>query len=395
MKRLALMVLFYSVTILVAILIAFSLGTCAKKNASNFITATYTGPFPGKIAVVTGTIDQGEEEFFSAEQLVAKYGSNKIVHVTWPDNYMAEREYMVTIVAKLAVDREIKALIINQAVPGTIAAVDKLKDIRKDVFIVLCSPLEHPLATSRRSNLVLNTNEQDMAEPMVMQAKKQGAKTFVHYSFPRHMSIVMLASRRDNIRAACAKEGILFVDAHIPDPGADAGIDGAGEFILQDVSRMVTRYGANTAFFSTSCAMQIPLINGVMNTKAIYPQPCNPSPFHGFPGAFGLESIGLDINRMVDETRKVTTANNMTGRFSNYPVPLPMAFTHAGVEYAIRWINGQVPKTAIDDTALLECFSAYVREMTGENIAAQIVSYSENGQSLNNFKSVLMDYLTY
>ena len=79
----------------------------------------------GKVAIVTNTVSQNEEEYRSAQEMVKKYG-DRIVHVTWPDNFMAEQEQMVSIVAKLAYDPEIKALIINQAVPGTNAAVDKL-----------------------------------------------------------------------------------------------------------------------------------------------------------------------------------------------------------------------------------------------------------------------------
>ncbi|GAB1399853.1 hypothetical protein MASR1M66_13070 [Aminivibrio sp.] len=56
---------------------------------------------PGKVAIVTNTVSQNEEEYRSAQEMVAKYGE-RIVHVTWPDNFMAEQEQMVSVVAKLA-----------------------------------------------------------------------------------------------------------------------------------------------------------------------------------------------------------------------------------------------------------------------------------------------------
>ena len=382
---------------LVCLIAAGAMMSCTRNEpaAAGARVAATDGPFPGKIAIITNTIDQNEEEVRSAEQLVRKYGADKVIHALWPVNFMAEQEQMVTTVARIADDPDIKALIINQAVPGTMAAVDKLLETRDDIFIVLCTPQENPPDVARRSNLIFNINELDMGEPMVMQAKSQGATTFVHYSFPRHMSIVMLAARRDAIRQTCEREGLLYVDATAPDPTGDAGVTGAQQFILEDVPRMVERYGTDTAFFSTNCAMQIPLITGVMNTKAIYPQPCCPSPFHGFPTALGLEAIGLDVGRMVAETRKVAEENGMLGRLSTYPVPLAMTFTNVGAEYAIKWINGEVSKTSIDDNVLLGCFDDYVIEMTGASIAAQMISYSENNAKLDNFKLVMMDYLTY
>ncbi|MEG1972020.1 MAG: DUF3798 domain-containing protein, partial [Oscillospiraceae bacterium] len=143
--------------------------------------ATTEGKF--KVAIVTNTVSQNEEEYRSAQALVTKYGPEKIVHVTWPDNFMAEQEQMVSIVAKLASDPDLTGLVINQAVPGTNAAVDKLKETRDDIFIVYCTPQENPPDVSSRANLIIQPDEYGMGYAMPTQAKKLGAKTFVHYSF--------------------------------------------------------------------------------------------------------------------------------------------------------------------------------------------------------------------
>jgi hypothetical protein len=39
--------------------------------------------------------------------------------------------------------------------------------------------------------------------------------------------------------------------------------------------------------------------------------------------------------------------------------------------------------------------SAYIRDMVGEDITVNMVAYAEGGQSYDNFKLVLVDYLTY
>ena len=97
----------------------------------------------GKVAIVTNTVSQNEEEYRSAEEMSKKYG-DRIVHVTWPDNFMTEQEQMITTVSKLAADPDVKAIVINQAVPGTNAAIDKLKETRDDILVIYGTPRRTP-----------------------------------------------------------------------------------------------------------------------------------------------------------------------------------------------------------------------------------------------------------
>ena len=375
---------------LFAIAIALAMMSCDSDD----MTSITNLPFPGKIAVITNTVDQNEEEFRSAEALYSKYGENKVIHVTWPLYFMSEQEQMVTTVARLGADKDIKAIIINQAVPGTNAAIDKLKETRDDIFIVYCSPNENPQDISARANLIMMPNEIAMGEPMVQQAKDMGAEVFVHYSFPRHMSQTMLSTRRDRISAECTRLGITFVNAEdVPDP-VD-GVTITQQYILDDVPKMIELYGKDTAFFSTNCAIQIALIHAVANGGAIYPQPCCPSPLHGFTAALGIETNGINIKRTISDTRKVLASKNELGRLSTWPVPASMLWTGAGVEYAIRWINGQVPKAGIDDVVLKECMSEYIKEAAGEDLGVSMTSYSEASVTYDNYKMLLLDYLTY
>jgi hypothetical protein len=348
-------------------------------------------------------VAQNEEEFRAAQHLQRKYGTEKIIHVTWPTNFMAEQEQMVTIAARLAADKDVKALIINQAVPGTNAAVDKFLETKKrdDVFIVYCTPQENPPDVSKRANVILIPNELDMGPAMVKQAKKLGAKVFVHYSFPRHMSQVLLSGRRDLIRQTCASEGLQYVDATSPDPTGDSGVTGSQQFILEDVPKMIARYGKDTAFFSTNCSQQIPLIKAIVDAGGIYPQPCCPSPYHGFPSALGIaiqkaDGSGMvDINDMIAETRKILASKNEIGRVSTWPVPASMTWTNAGAEYAIKWIKGEVPKTGIDQKVLMECITKYAKEVTGANVDITIKPYTEGATTYANYLMPLMGYLTY
>ena len=350
-----------------------------------------------KVGIVTNTVSQNEEEYRSAQAMVEKYGKDRIVHVTWPDNFITEQEQMITTVTKLGADPDIKAIIINQAVAGTNAAVDKLKETRDDIFIIYGTPAENPEDIATRADLLLQPNELDMGPAMVEQAKKLGAKTFVHYSFPRHMSMVLLSQRRDLIKQSCIEAGLEFVDATAPDPTGESGIPGAQQYILEDVPKMVEKYGADTAFFSTNCSMQVPLIKACVDLKAIYPQPCCPSPFHGYPAALGLISeekgdsaIVLGTQYIIDQTTAKLKEAGCLGRFSTWPVPVSMMITVAGTEYAFQVINGNVSADALDLSELGRLMENYA------GVKIDMTSYTDkNGKVYDNYKFIMMDFLTY
>lgn len=347
----------------------------------------------GKVAIITNTVSQNEEEYRSAELMTAKYG-DRIVHVTWPDNFMAEQEQMITTVSKLAADPEIKAIVINQAVPGTNPAIDKLLETRDDMFIVYATPQENPEDVAVRADIIMQPNELDMGPAMVELAYEMGAKTFVHYSFPRHMAQIMLSGRRDLMMAKCEELGIQFVDATAPDPTGDSGTAGAQQFILEDVPKMVAQYGKDTAFFSTNCAMQVPLIKACVEEGAMYPQPCCPSPYHGYPTALGLVAEGdsaaaITVEEIVAQTTAALEAAGVLGRFGTWPVPTSMMMTVAGTEYAIDWIDGE-----ITDRLDVDALTTRMGEYAGRDCTVSPY-VDEAGTSYDNYLLIMMDYLVY
>jgi hypothetical protein len=378
------------ISLLLTLMMVLPLASCTQPAQT---PAGDTGDFQGKIAIVTNTLSQNEEEYRSAELMVKRYGEDKIVHQLWPDNFMTEQEQMISTIAKIGSDPEVKVLIINQAVPGTNAAVDKLLETRDDMFIVYCTPQENPPDVAQRADLILNPDELKMGDNIPVQAKKLGAETLVHYSFPRHLSIVMIAARREIMIEKCKEIGLEFHDASAPDPTSDVGVPGAQQFILEDVPKLVDRFGKNTAFFSTNCSMQTPLIKACVDEGAIYPQPCCPSPYHGFPTALGIESISKDFSvegmaLVVSETAKALKEKGVLGRFSTWPVPVAMMNTIASTEYAIEWLKGNVGDEL--DVKLLEEKMAEYAKLT-----VTTSPYTEEGLEIPHFRLIMMDFLTY
>jgi len=351
--------------------------------------------FPGKIVIVTDHSSVNKDDFSSPDRLIKKYGSEKIIHVAWPKAYLTEPHKMADLFLSFAADMEIKALIISQAAPGTNAAIDELGKQRKDIFIVCCTIQEPAVETVRRANLLFDPNQPGMGAAMVKQVKKQGAKVLVHYSFPRHLAVKSFAIRKNMIDKTCKAEGILFLDREIPDPADKDGFDKAQQFILEDVPELVAKYGEDTAFFCTNCHMQIPLIKAVIDCHAIYPQPCCPSPMHGYLEALEIKDSGGSLSCLIGEASRIAAEKNMTDRLSTWPVSASMLFTNAGAEYAIKWINGEVPKKAIDDEALMKCMDSVIIEAVGEESSVLMTSCTEEGITHKNYKLVLMSYLDF
>jgi len=360
--------------------------------------------FPGLIAIVTNTIDQNEEEFRSAEALVERFGADRVLHRTWPVNFGAEGEMMISILTDLASNLDVGAIIINQAVINTNAAIDAVRDIRgDDIFIGVANPAEDPGDVYARVDLALDVNNPAIGQRLAEQAIAMGAETIAHYSFPRHMAVATLAARRDIMRETAEAAGLRFVELPSPDPLEDGGMAASQLFISQDVGRQVEYLGVNTVFFSTNCGQQIPLLQQLLEYGAMYAQPCCPSPFHAFPQALGLaaegtEAVGLfSISEIIELTRAAINERGLSGRFSNWAVPASMAHTEVNFMYAVEWLNGNVSREVgyVDEAVLLRLYGDYIERMTGERSYPEMSQLQVGDDTFSTIYVFLLPYLMY
>lgn len=340
------------------------------------------GELDFKVGILTGTVSQGEDEYIGAERMLKKYGPSKIIHKTYPDNFMTEQETTVTQILEMANDPEVKAIVIGQAVPGTLPAIKKARLRREDLVFILVAPQEDPEQIAQYADLAMQTDDLMRGRTIVEEAKAMGAKTFVHYTFPRHMSMEILSRRRDIMRATAAKIGIQFVDANAPDPTGDQGIAGAQKFILEDVPRKHAEFGKDTAVFSTNCSMQEPLIRASLDGGGIFPEQCCPSPTHGYPGALGIEiseETAGDMAKIREQIGLKIAERGLQGRFGTWLTSMHIVMIETAVELAKGKIHG---KLALDDLGVVKG----MLEQVG-NIKVELGPF--NGH--NNFLMVISD----
>ena len=327
-------------------------GSDTKNAAADFGTSGLDLGF--KIGVMTGTVSQGEDEYRGAEAVIKRYGSKQIRHVTYPDNFMTEQEAMISQILNLAGDKEVKAMVIAQGVPGTMAAIKRVREFRPDIKFLVYEPHEDPHQIAEYADVCIMPDQLKRGDSIVQLAHDMGAMTFVHYSFPRHMSQEIISRRARIMEDKCAALGMTFVFANAPDPTGDQGLPGAQKFILEDVPREVEKYGQDTAFFSTNCGMQEPLIRSTVDNHAIMPEQCCPSPTHGYPGALGIaisEDDAGDMAKIREAIHAKIEAAGNSGRMGSWPVSVGMVAIDALTEHAIAVVNGEV---AVDDQTAIQ-----------------------------------------
>ena len=314
-----------------------------------------------KIAILTGTASQGEEEIRAAERAIATYGAEHIVHDTYPDNFMAESETTISKLIAFASDPEVKAIVMCQAVPGASPAFNKIREMRDDLILIAGVPQEDPKTISAAADIVLYADEIGQGDTIIETIANWECDIFVHYSFPRHLAMETIAARKSVFEANCEALGIQYVEATAPDPTGDAGTAGAQQFILEDVPLKMKEFeGKKVAFFSTNCAMQEALQTAVLaQPNAYYPQPCCPSPYHAFPASLGLEAlqVGGDDTDALKQIAAKLNENGAAGRFSTWPTPVNMAIIDMAVKYAKGYMDGEI--TSKNDAAIInEMFQA-------------------------------------
>jgi len=366
----------------------------------------------GKVAIVTVGYNTSAEEIGFIRNLQTQFGFENIIHKMWPGDFFQEAEVMVDVLQEIAADPDVRILIIKQAVANTNAAVRSFREVRDDVFIVYGSPAEDHSEAVMLADLILGTNDILSGEAIVMQAKSMGAETIIHYSFPRHMAIPLLAAKRDVMKEVAGREGLQFVEIEAPDPFQAYGTTDLQAFLMYDVPRQVEKFGNNTAFFGTSCGMQTSLISHVVETGAIFPQPCCPSPLHGFPAALGIadrvytgefgehnEEIVL-MRKVIDivaDTRAVLDEKGLGGRLSTWAVPAASMWSAIGVAYAIEWLNGNVPQEhgVIDLAVLARLADHYVENAVGTPLGASLEFLEHDGRIYSNFVLMMVGFLTF
>lgn len=281
------------VSLLLALIMAFSLVACGEKKDNTV---------PYKIGIVTGSVSQSEDDRRGAEAFQKEYGEDMVQLAIYPDNFTEETETTIQSIVNLSADPLMKAIIVNQAVPGTTEAFRKIKETRPDIICIAGEAHEDLPEIGSAADLVTNNDFVSRGYLIIRTAHELGCDTFVHISFPRHMSYETMSRRVAIMKAACEEFGMKFVLETAPDPTSDVGVSGAQAYILEQVPAWVEKYGQKAAYFCTNDAHTEPLLKRLLECGGYFIEADLPSPLMGYPGA-----LGIDLTEEAGDFEKILT----------------------------------------------------------------------------------------
>ena len=306
-----------------------------------------------KIGIVTGTVSQSEDDRRGAEAFQAMYGEDRVVLATYPDNFTDEVETTIQKIAGLADDPDIKAIVVNQAVPGTTEAFRQVKERRPDIICIAGESHEDLPEIGSAADLVCNNDFVARGYLIIRTAHELGCTDFVHISFPRHMAYETMSRRVAVMQKACEEFGMEFHQETAPDPTSDVGVAGAQAYILEKVPEWVQKYGTETAYFCTNDAHTEPLLKQLFEYGGYFIEADLPSPLMGYPGALGLdltEEAG-DFEKILAKVESAVVEAGGAGRFGTWAYSYGYTTSAGLAQHAMNVINGESDLSDMDDIA--------------------------------------------
>ena len=347
------MAMLFSMTVSAASIESIELDEETTETAADETEETTDAAGDYHIGIVTGSVSQSEDDRRGAEAFQAMYGEDRVTLAIYPDNFTEELETTIQTIVNLSDDPEMKAIIVNQAVPGTTEAFRQIKERRPDILCIAGESHEDLPEIGSAADLVCNNDFVARGYLIIRTAHELGCDTFVHISFPRHLSYETMSRRLAIMKAACEEFGMEFVMETAPDPTTDVGVPGAQAYILEHVPEWVEKYGQNSAYFCTNDAHTEPLLKQLLEYGGYFIEADLPSPLMGYPGALGLdltEEAG-DFEKILAKVEAAVVEKGGAGRFGTWAYSYGYT-TSAGLEqHAMNVIDGVSEIDNIDDIA--------------------------------------------
>jgi hypothetical protein len=340
------------------------------------------------IAIVTGSVSQSEDDRRGAEAFQAKYGEDVVQLAIYPDNFMDEAETTIQTIVNFTDDPLVKAIIVNQAVPGTAEAFRQVKERRPDILCIAGESHEDLPVIGEAADLVCNNDFVARGYLMIRTAHELGCDTFVHISFPRHMSYETMSRRVAVMQAACDEFGMKFVLETAPDPLSDVGQAGAQQYILEKAPEWIEQYGKNSAFFCTNDAHTEPLLKQLLAYGGYFIEADLPSPLMGYPGALGIDLTDAngDFEKILATVESAVCEQGGEGRFGTWAYSYGYTVSAGLAQHAYNVITGASELDEIEDIA-----DAYAEFSPGANWNGSSYTNAETGVKSENIFLVYQD----
>lgn len=381
--------------LMLAVMVLTLVTGCGSSNGSESQTTgdqaanTETGE-AYHIAIVTPTLSISEDEYRAGEEMAKKY-PDIVKHLTLPENFSEEIETGISTIVSAADDPLMKAVIIASGQSGLIPAMQQIKEKNPEILTISAAIYDETDQMAENIDLNLDTDQIKRGSEIAQKAYDMGAKTFIHYSFPTHLSKPLISGRKDAMKAKAEELGMTWVEVETPDPQTGDSREAMQQFLREDIPRQIEKYGPDTNIFGTNCPMYDVIIDEAFKLKYMVAEQCCPTPTQAYPTVLGLEISEEDstnwekLNQMITEK---AAAADMTGRLSGWPMSTSVFLPEMATYIAMEYIEDNGYNYC--DTANLQ---ALAKEKFGYDVEFAPIDYE--GTSYDNYIGFIMESIYY
>lgn len=339
-----------------------------------------------KVGVLCSPLSWGEENYRMVEKCIEKFGEDRIEVTTLPED--ADAQTIVSQATTLASETEIGAIVINEAVPGSIAAADAAKAVNSELLVIMVNPSEDPPEVSKSADLGVMTVFEELTIAAAEQAAEKNCEVLV-LEVPVDQQGMERAQMRINAcQDKCDELGIKLVTNSLPSESDANTRPQMIQAAKEDIYNKLDEYGNNVGFmsFSSFCATAIFTALCEEGRGYIVGTP-DPGPFGpGFMDAFNITADADHILDMDWTNKAIADAlaeKNMTGHFCNWEIPYFSTMMYGSIAYAIAYLDGE------EDTVDIDTWMKYAKKSFDlDDTQVEYFPYEKEGTTYDNFAMV-------
>ncbi|MDR2339309.1 MAG: DUF3798 domain-containing protein, partial [Deltaproteobacteria bacterium] len=252
-----------------------------------------------------------------------------------------------------ASDPKVGAIVVLAAGQGTAKAFRDIRKARPRLLLFASRPSEDPGAIARDATLAVGGDNVAMGFAVANAARGLGAKGIVRLCARGHPRLPQLRFLAVMEKAA-ADGGLEVGQVVVPDEVLsrpawgdpyDTAAPGDGSkaaaWLEASFAGLLQRHGPFTAFFACHEELKAPLIKAVSAQGGFYLEGFDPSPYVGYPEAFGLDPSRLGGPRApLGELEAAAVKGGFSGRVATWPSSLGGGLARGLIELSVGLLSG-------------------------------------------------------
>lgn len=340
-----------------------------------------------KVGVLCSPLGWGEENYRMTEKCIEKFGEDRIEVNSLPED--SDVQTIVSLASSMASNEEIGALVINEAVPGSIAAADAAKQANPELLVIMVNPSEEPSEVSKSADLAVMTVFNELTVAAADQAAEKNCKVMVLEVPVDQLGMERAQSRIAACQARCEELGIECVVNSLPSESDANSRPAMIQAAKEDVYNKLDEYGDDVGFMSFSSFCSTAVFTALCDEGRGYLVGTpDPGPFApGFMDAFGITADGehvLDMEWTNKAIADALKAKGMDGHFCNWEIPYFSTMMYGSIAYSLAYLDGT------ENTVDIDSWIKYAAESFDLTVGDQLeyFAYEKDGTIYDNFAMV-------